>query len=136
VTWRVGERNVEYQARIARVGAEIISTTGGVDVYAVLEDGVRLDLRPGAFVSVRVPDREYAGVFVAPESALYGEDMLYVIADGRLAERRIEVLGHDGNDIIFRSAGEPALADGDRVVTTQLREAGVGVKVIDRQVAD
>lgn len=79
---------------------------------------------------------DIAGVFVAPESALYGESMLYVIADSRLAERRIEVLGHDGNDIIFRSAGEPALADGDRVVTTQLREAGVGVKVIDRQVAD
>jgi RND family efflux transporter MFP subunit len=136
VTWKVGARELAYQARIARVGAEILATTGGVDIYAVLDDGVRPDLRPGAFVSVRVPDREYAGVFVAPESALYGENMLYVIAADRLAERRIEVLGHDGNDIIFRSAGEPALADGDRVVTTQLREAGVGVKVIDRQVAD
>ena len=102
----------------------------------MLEDGPQPDLRPGAFVSVRVPDREYAGVFLAPESALYGENMLYVISDSRLAERRIEVLGHDGSEIIFRPAGEPALADGDRVVTTQLREAGVGVKVIDRQVAD
>lgn len=136
VTWKVGDGDLSYQAKIARVGAEIISTTGGVDVYAVLEDGLRPDLRPGAFVSVSVPDREYADVFVAPESALYGDDMLYVIADGRLADRRIELLGHDGDHIIFRSAGEPALVDGDRVVTTPLREAGVGVKVIDRKVAD
>ena len=136
VTWKVGDSDLGYQAKIARIGAEIISTTGGVDVYAVLEDGQRLDLRPGAFVSVSVPDREYTDVFVAPESALYGENMLYVIADSRLADRRIELLGHDGNNIIFRSAAEPALADGDRVVTTPLREAGVGVKVIDRKVAD
>ncbi|MEZ5562101.1 MAG: efflux RND transporter periplasmic adaptor subunit [Gammaproteobacteria bacterium] len=136
VTWRVGERELGFRARIARVGAEIVSTTGGVDIYAVLEDGPHPDLRPGAFVSVGVPDREYPDVFVAPESALYGHDMLYVIADSRLAERRIEVLGHDGSRIIFRSAGEPVLVDGDRVVTTQLREAGAGVKVIDRKVAD
>ncbi len=100
------------------------------------EVGLRADLRPGAFVAVRVPDREYADVFVAPESALYGDDMLYVIVDSRLADRRIELLGHDGDQIIFRSAGEPALADGDRVVTTPLREAGVGVKVIERKAAD
>ncbi|MCL4792409.1 MAG: efflux RND transporter periplasmic adaptor subunit, partial [Gammaproteobacteria bacterium] len=93
VTWRVGERELGFLARIARVGAEIVSTTGGVDVYAVLEDGLHPDLRPGAFVSVSVPDREYPDVFVAPESALYGRDMLFVIADSRLAERRIEVLG-------------------------------------------
>ena len=136
VTWKVGERDRKYPGRIARVGAEIISTTGGVDVYAVLEDGPVPDLRPGAFVSVSVPDREYADVFVAPESALYGEDMLYVIVDSRLAVRRIELLGHAGDRIIFRSAGEPALVDGDRVVTTSLREAGVGVKVIDRKVAN
>ena len=136
VTWKVGDADLGYQAKIARIGAEIISTTGGVDVYAVLEDGLRADLRPGAFVAVRVPDREYADVFVAPESALYGDDMLYVIVDSRLADRRIELLGHDGDQIIFRSAGEPALADGDRVVTTPLREAGVGVKVIERKAAD
>jgi multidrug efflux pump subunit AcrA (membrane-fusion protein) len=136
VTWKVGERELDYQAQIARVGAEITSTTGGVDIYAVLEDGVRPELRPGAFVSVRVPDREYAGVYVVPESALYGANMLYVIVDSRLAERRIELLGYDGSHLIFRSAGEPLLADGDRVVTTQLREAGVGVKVIDRKVSD
>ena len=136
VTWKIGDGDLSYPAKIARIGAEIISTTGGVDVYAVLEDGPRADLRPGAFVSVNVPDREYADVFIAPESSLYGDDMLYVIADSRLADRRIDLLGHDGDHIIFRSAGEPALADGDRVVTTPLREAGVGVKVIEQKAAD
>jgi RND family efflux transporter MFP subunit len=136
VRWKVGERHLDYPAQIARVGAKIVSTTGGVDVYAVLGEGPDPDLRPGAFVSVSVPDREFADVFTAPDSGLHGDDMLYVIVDDRLAERRIEVLGHDGDRIIFRSAGEPALADGDRVVTTPLREAGVGMKVIGQKAAD
>lgn len=136
VRWKVGERQLDYPAQIARVGAEIVSTTGGVDVYAVLGEGPGPELRPGAFVSVSVPDREFTDVFIAPDSGLHGDDMLYVIVDDRLAERRIEVLGRDGDRIIFRSAGEPALADGDRVVTTPLREAGVGMKVIGQKAAD
>jgi RND family efflux transporter MFP subunit len=133
VTWQIGTRELTFPARIARVGAEIDSTTGGVDVYATLDGGIQAELRPGAFVAVNLPDREYKGVYVAPESSLYGEDRIYVIADERLAERRIKVLGHAGDRLIFQSAGEPLLADGDRVVSTPLREAGVGVRVMERQ---
>lgn len=136
VAWQVGEQTRRYPARIARTGAEIISTTGGIDVYAVLDAGVQSDLRPGAFVSVVVPDRRYEAVYVAPESALHGDDLVYIIAGERLTARRIALLGHAGSDMIFRAAGEPALADGDRVVVTPLREAGVGVKVIDRPAGD
>ncbi len=136
VAWRVGAEEQSYPARIARVGAEIASTTGGVDVYATLDGDLQRDLRPGAFVAVTVPDREYADVYVAPESALYGDDRIYIIADGRLAERRITLLGHAGNDIIFTSAADPVLAEGDRVIATPLREAGVGVRVIDQQSGD
>lgn len=135
VVWTVGERQERFPATVERVGSSITSTTGGVDVYAALaESGPDMPLRPGAFVSVLVPDRRYDDVFVAPEAALYGEDTVYVVAEAegveRLAVRRIEVLGHSGNRVIFRSAGESGIDDGDRVVVTQLREAGAGVKVL------
>jgi multidrug efflux pump subunit AcrA (membrane-fusion protein) len=130
VWWRVGGRSLDYDARIERVGAEIVSTTGGVEVFAVIEDhGKQTNLRPGAFVEVNLADKEYKNVLQAPESAIYGEDIVYVINDGRLAERRIQVLGYNGTDVLFRSAGDPLIVDGELIVTTELREAGAGAKV-------
>ncbi|MBT8442477.1 MAG: efflux RND transporter periplasmic adaptor subunit, partial [Gammaproteobacteria bacterium] len=130
VNWTVGDSVFEYDAEIKRVGAEIASTTGGVEAYAVIVPGAgQTLLRPGAFVSVNVPDRPFDNALRAPDTALYGEDLVYVIEDDRLAARRIEILGYAGNDVLFRSVGAPAIRDGDRIVTTQLREAGPGAKV-------
>jgi len=130
VSWRVGSQTLEYVARVERVGAEIASATGGVEVFAVIESsGSEADLRPGAFVAVRLLDKAYQNVALAPESAVYGEDIIYVIESGRMAERRIHIQGYDGANLLFTSAGEEPVLEGDRIVTTQLREGGSGAKV-------
>ena len=130
VSWQVGNETLEYDARIERVGAEIASTTGGVEIYAVIQgSGSQANLRPGAFVAVKLLDKAYQNVARAPESAVYGEDVIYVIKDGRMAERRIQIHGYDGENLLFTSAGDPPVADGDLIVTTQLREGGSGAKV-------
>ena len=126
---------LSFDATIERVGAEIASTTGGVDACAVIDTGGQQSaLRPGAFVGVSVPDKPYPDALQAPDSAVYGEDTVFVIdADDRLAARQIEVLGYAGSDVLFRSAGEPIpIKDGDRIVTTQLREGGPGARVAVR----
>jgi len=130
ISWKVGNETLDYAARVGRVGAEIASTTGGVEIYAVIESsGSEADLRPGAFVAVRLLDKAYENVARAPESAVYGEDIIYVIKDGRMAERRIRIQGYDGANLLFTSAGDPPVAEGDLIVTTQLREGGSGAKV-------
>jgi len=130
VVWRVGDKDLNFSARLQRVGAEIDSTTGGIDVFAVIEsESAETTLRPGAFVWVELPDRVFKNVLRAPESAVYGDDLLFLVGDNRLVERRIDVHGYDGNDILFSSADERTINDGDQIVTTQLREAGAGVKV-------
>ena len=130
VSWRVGNETMEYDARIERVGAEIISTTGGVEVYAVIESsGSQTNLRPGAFVAMSLSDKTYQNVISTPESAIYGEDVIYVIKDGRMVERRIHIQGYDGSNRLFTRAGDPPVEEGDLIVTTQLREGGSGAKV-------
>jgi len=130
VSWRVGNETMEYDARIERVGAEIVSTTGGVEVYAVIESsGSQTNLRPGAFVAVSLSDKTYQNVISTPESAIYGEDVIYVIEDGRMSERRIQIRGYDGANLLFTRAGDPPVEEGDLIVTTQLREGGSGAKV-------
>jgi RND family efflux transporter MFP subunit len=130
VSWTIGNETMEYDARIERVGAEIVSTTGGVEVYAVIESsGSQTNLRPGAFVAVSLSDKIYQNVISAPESAIYGEDVIYVIKDERMVERRIHIQGYDGSNLLFTRAGDPPVEEGDLIVTTQLREGGSGAKV-------
>lgn len=130
ISWNIGNEDLTYDAVIKRVGAEIKSTSGGVDIFAVVDsDGQQVALRPGAFVSATFADRPYTNVIIAPDSALYGEDRVFIVEDGRLAERRIRVEGFSGTNILFSSAIEPRVSEGDLLVTTQLREAGIGAKV-------
>jgi len=129
VSWRVGDETLIYSAVVERIGAEIDSSTGGVGIYAVINQDSETLLRPGAFVWARIPDKMYTSVFRAPESALYGSDSIYVVKNDRLRARTIKVEGYAGDDILFSSAGEPAVDDGDQVVITQIREGGEGVKV-------
>jgi len=129
VSWQVGDGTLNFAAVVERVGAEIDSTTGGVDVYAVIEPEENTLLRPGAFVWTKIADRKFEKVFRAPESALYGDKVYIVTHENRLAARPIIVHGYAGEDVLFSSAGEPLINDGDKVLTTQIREGGAGIKV-------
>ena len=134
ISWDVGDSRFEYRAEIRRVGAEIASATGGIDAFAVVEaDGKPNRLRPGAFVSVSLPDMAFHDAIQAPDTALYLDSLVYVVEGGRLASRAVDLLGYAGSDALIRSAGDPVIRDGDQIVTTQLREAGPGSKVIIRQ---
>jgi RND family efflux transporter MFP subunit len=129
VSWQVGDGTMQFAATVERVGAEIDSTTGGVDVYAVIEPDENTLLRPGAFVWTKIADRNYENVYRAPESALYGDEVYIVSKENRLEARPVIVRGYADEDVLFSSAGEPSINDGDKVVTTQIREGGAGIKV-------
>ena len=126
VTWRAGSRNFPFRAVIQRADGEVDAASGGVRVYARIEqEAARVPLRPGAFVEVRIPDRVYRGATRLPETALVGGDTVYAIVDGRLEPRPVELLARVGNDVVV-SGG---IADGERIATTRFPEIGPGVKV-------
>ena len=126
ITWRTGERRFDFTAIVDRVSAEIEAASGGVDLYArVVDAGLERPLRPGAFVEVRIADRGYQGVARLPEEALYGGALVYVVDEGRLSARQVEVAALVGNDVLV-SAG---LEEGEQVVTTRFAEIGPGLLV-------
>ncbi|MFQ5958749.1 MAG: efflux RND transporter periplasmic adaptor subunit [Alphaproteobacteria bacterium] len=129
VIWRVGETEFTFDAEIDRIEGEIDPESGGADLFARIRDaGVEGVLRPGAFVEVRVSDRLYRGVVRLPESALHDGDTVFVVVDGRLAPRAVEVVVRNGADVLVRGA----LAPQDRIVTTRFPEIGPGVRVTVR----
>ena len=125
VRWSVGGRDHGYRATIQRLGADIASSRGGVEVFARIAPAPdQPSLRPGAFVEVVVPDVAYENVFALPDTALF-DGVMYVNVDGTLEERAVEVAAFD-DDRVFVRAG---LRDGDRVLTTRITEVSAGLKV-------
>ena len=126
VTWNVGDAPVVYEAVVDRVGAEIDPRRGGVDVFARLAGNAgKPELRPGAFVEVGLPGKSYPATVSLPETAIYGNDHVFVIVDGRLVQRPATVLAYSGDTVLVKGD----LANGDRVLTTRIAEVGEGLRV-------
>ena len=129
--WTVGQRDLIFDAYISRVGAEITSNTGGVNIFANIEldNDQETPLRPGAFVRLRMPDKTYKSVISIPETAVYEDEYIYIIKDQRLKKALILISGYDQSNVLIQPAEELMIQNGDLIVTNQLREAGEGVKV-------
>ena len=127
VVWKVGSSTLEIPAKIDRIGAEVASGRGGVAVYARLDkSAISKGVRPGAFVSVAVPDQSFDQTFRIPETALFEGDTVYVVDDeNRLGARKVTVAAFDGSSVIVGNG----LNAGDEVIVTQIAEVGEGILI-------
>ncbi|MFD0917056.1 efflux RND transporter periplasmic adaptor subunit [Pseudahrensia aquimaris] len=126
VTWTVGGKSYVWPATIDRLGAEIASSRGGVEVYAQVGDADNaVALRPGAFVEVTVPDVTFSDSYRVPVTAIYGSDTVYVAVDGKLEERKVDVAAYEGEDAIIATG----VNEGDQILTTRITEVSAGLAV-------
>ena len=126
VSWVLGEKKIVYPATVERVGAQVNAASGGVEVFARINNpGQPIALRAGAFVEVIVPDKKFVDVFRIPSAALYPSNTIYVIEDGRLSERSIKVVGAVQNDLLI----EGPIKSGARILATRVSTPGSGVRV-------
>ena len=126
VIWSVGGEEFRYPAVIERIGAQITSNRGGVEVYATIGETLTgSPLRPGAFVEVIVPDKSFEAHYKVPETAIYSDDTVYVIKDGELIRRDIQIAARDGDTVII--AGD--LNEGEEILATRISEISEGLKV-------
>ena len=133
VVWNVGGIDHAYAGRIDRIGAEIASASGGVELFATVDPGNGpVQLRPGAFVAITLPDRSFEAHFRVPEASLYEGNRIYVAVDGALQERTVEVASYDGDYVLIASG----LENGDAVLVTRIAEIGPGLKVRTEGQAD
>lgn len=129
VIWRMGPEPFPFDAVIERIESEIEAVAGGINLYArILRTDAQVPLRPGAFVEVQIPGRVYHDAIRLPEQAVYDQDTVYKVVDGRLAAVKVEILVRDQGDVLVRGELDP----GDLVVTTDFAEIGPGVRVMVR----
>ncbi len=129
ITWKLGATPLHFKGIVERVGARISSESGGVSVYARLEDpSLPRPIRAGAFVDVELPDQIYHKVARLPQTALYNRTKVYVVGPKmRLLEREVTLRAIDGEFVLVSGH----LAEGERVVVTRMSTIGGGIKVRD-----
>ena len=79
----------------------------------------------GSFVEVEIAAGQLAGVIEIPRTGLRDDDRVYLIEDGVLVERRVEVVWRTGDHVLVKDG----LEDGDRVITSRLASAVPGMRV-------
>jgi len=126
LSWSVGGTHYTWPATIDRIGARVTAERGGVEVFARIGEASNpVQLRPGAFVSLTVPDRIWPQTFRLPETAVRNSDHVFLVVDGKLERRDVRLIAWDGEDAIL----DGDLNDGDIVLATRLTEATEGVSV-------
>lgn len=126
VTWSVGGKKYSYQAKIDRIGAEIASTRGGVEVFATIDQNNNdIALRPGAFVDINLADRTFKSHIKLPDTALYNGDTVYIVERKKLVAKKVSVASFDGETVLIESG----ILAGDEVLTTRISEVSNGLRV-------
>lgn len=124
IIWKAGGRDVvSLKGEVTRAEGQVTATEGGGRIYASIQQ--QGGVPPGAFVEVRVPSLPLKGVATLPDVALFDNDTVYVVKDGRSSARKVRVLARSEGKIFVSGP----LAEGDRVIATRIPGLGEGVLV-------
>ncbi len=125
VVWDVGAEQITLKAEIERVGAQISQSTRGVEIYAGVRGKISTILRGGAFVTVDLVAQPVPDVMAIPKDAIYDNNRIYLVKDGRLVAHQLTNFIDDGARVLVREG----LTPGDQILLTRFNEAAPGVAV-------
>lgn len=112
------EGAIDETARQLHVIAQII------DPFAAPAEG-QTPLKIGQYVTAKLEGKTVPDAFVIPNNTIYQGTYVYVVEDGILARRDIDILWQNEEEAVISSG----LATGDQLVTTALGQVTSGVRV-------
>jgi len=104
------------------------STTSGIDAFFRLPPALN-NARPGDLMEVSLQGVPIDRVVAIPYSALYGQDQVYIIEDGRLLSEQVKVVGDVLRDDKLWALILPEFAANTKINITHLPNAVSGLKV-------
>jgi RND family efflux transporter MFP subunit len=127
---RMGEHEQHWQARMARIESRVEQQSRVIPVVVEVEspyDTSRHEqpLPLGLFVTAALPGRPISAAVRLPSAVMHAQDTVFVLAEGVLQRRPVEVALREGNTVIINGG----LRTGDQVVTTRLELMFEGMKV-------
>lgn len=128
----------EWQARVVRTESAIDDNARQLHVVAQVEDPFgahargKTPLKIGQYVTAELSGREVENALVIPVKAIYQGSYVYIVVDGALQRRDINIAWQNENEAII-TAG---LHEGELLVLTSLGQVSSGVPVAIRAAGD
>jgi len=127
---RIGEQEQQWQARVARIEQRVEQQSRVIPVVVEVESPYASSkhaqpLPLGLFVTAALPGRSIGDAVRLPSAVMHAQDTVFVVAEGALQRRPVEVALREGNTVVINGG----LRTGDQVVTTRLELMFEGMKV-------
>lgn len=137
VQWHSGDRTYTWQGRVKRWEAGLDARTRTMTLVVEVRDpwqdfrpGLKPPLQPGMFCQVTITARHIPDAVVIPRVALRDENTVFLVQDGALVVRLVDVLAVKKDRVIITAGLQP----GDHVIVSLLTSAVVGMKLRPREV--
>jgi RND family efflux transporter MFP subunit len=137
VTVEYGGRSVRWEGRVTRMEAQVDQASRMVHIVVEVPDPYKTSadhppLLPGTFVDVRIFGRTLNDVVSVPRHAIRDGRSVWVLEDGSLRVREVEVLRADRQQTLISSG----LEEGDLVIVSSLDAVtdGMTVRSVDGEV--
>jgi hypothetical protein len=120
-----------WDARLVRTEGAIDQSARQLHVIAQINDPFsksvdgRPQLKIGQYVTAKLSGHTLQDVLVIPNAAIYQGSYVYVVEDGVLQRRGVEIAWQNDHDAIIGRG----LSNGDILVTTPLGQVTSGVRV-------
>jgi len=128
---RFGQR-FEWAGRVTLVGAGLDEATRAFTLVIEVPEptkkwtpGYHPPLTVGMFVTVGIEGVTLPDVYTIPRSALHPGDKIYLIQDGALDIRTVQVIRKGQDEVVFRNGAR----DGDRLILSAIPAAVRGMKL-------
>jgi multidrug efflux system membrane fusion protein len=120
-----------WEAELVRTESAIDETARQLHVIAMIDDPFgqqvddRVPLKIGQYVTAKLKGKTLADALVIPNSTIYQGTYVYVVEDGILQRRNIEIAWQNDGEALVSSG----LATGDALVVTPLGQVTSGIRV-------
>jgi len=130
--WHSGHLQLTFNGKVKRMAAEVNEESGAIILYAGLgeDEALKSKLPIGSFVDVVLSGHSTDHVARIPESALYDQNHVFLIEEGKLVPRQVEPLTWKNGEVLIASG----LNESEQILANHLPNAkpGMKVKVIKR----
>ncbi|MEO5365734.1 MAG: efflux RND transporter periplasmic adaptor subunit [Magnetococcus sp. WYHC-3] len=127
-----GRETPMWRGHLDRLEAQVDPTSRNHYALALVDESLGEDTPPlltGQFFQAVIQGRRWSGVYTLPQSALVGSAAVFVVEEGRLRLRPVEILHESDTQVVIQRGLQP----GDRVSITPLTVAHRDQPVRERQ---
>ncbi len=116
VLFSSSELNKTWTGKIKRIGSTIDERTQTVPIYSTIQSGKSKNLFNGIFLNIQIPGKKITNAEFLPRKAIYDNQYIYLIKDGKLKYTKVNIARKESNRVIINSG----IQKGDTLVTEVL----------------